>query len=1495
MPNARFEAVKRWARARQIRRRHVIIASLLLLVCAALTYVTRPSVQRAFALEKLAPLVDKLAIEYVQITPWSAEMRGVELGYGGGRYRIGRLAMGFNPAALVAHTVSIRYLQLSDTVIDVRTLPPSPPSSSPFPGVLASMNHGYALRLDDLEAQLAVLLAEEQKLDLTMGGSGFAPLRVGTLKLNAIFAPGGEQPPLNASGQVLISQLNRGRVQLLDAKFESDVPLSPGSTAQHLEAMLEIEPPTEYAERRKEVRVVIAADGSQHTISDPEVIALRLRLGNESPARFEISGRYRGEDGLFRGHYRLADIARLLDTLAGGAPLPDLVTDTDGQVELDSVKLRGNFALNSRTRVSALQRVLGETAALPAHVDLALVSHGNFDAQQFTVDSLNLKLLDVDSSVRLEAVTGAPVSVPFAAPLTLLDTPRELARVALGPLPLAWLQGLAQGYTLNGELLGPFALAIDGKKRVRFEALAPSVFSNVRVAAIGPASDDHNAPAQLTVLLDDLHLATKMSASWSMDYLRANLVDTQIMIGTNKLAQFTLKAASKQQADADGLRTWRVRATAVAHYDALSAVPAISERVKNYPLPAGLNLAVKGVLTQRDQAVSVEKVQLDVSAPNNPQLLKVVGLQAFHATLGDTLTLNNTAGELATFAARGIELAWLNPMLTAVALSGRLTNADFKLVAPSAGSLALTATAPVGIDGLSVNREGADLLRGLTIRTTPELYYTTNDSRAVFKGLSIRSSAGSLANGELNVAVHKETDQPPQLASNGRLALDINQIAAQPLVAGATPEPLPAVALQASLDFDVTAKGETVNVKRTLADLSIGGRARLRLEATPGLVLRTQLAKGEDLAQYFVGAAALDIKDLSSETLNRFVPLGPLSFAEINSSLRIRSDGKILRASTLAPLGVDAARVNDGRNESLREFSLKTNASVSLEGHEIRARLKDLALTFTAQPTTSALSGYINAHIDPDKPVAVTLLDAKLDADLPQLLAQPAVMPGHKLKSGTLAFEVAVDAARKISATVVLDRLASDDALAIQTFELPVSGEMAADGLGFSFTAPLIGRGKSGVSNATVSGQYAPQPDELRVLNLDIASEVFYLNDILATAQAIKGGSAAVTNPEAPPGETAQSVKIAMDETPDTKAVWKVLAPAVMINLQVDKLFYTDYLAFTDVGGQVDVRRHKLAFNGIKAHFHDSALRFDGQTRFDAKAVQPYKLDMTGTIKDFNLNQFFTELVPGEKPRVEGLFGIDIKAFGEFPNFSQLRNKALFDIRMQSRDGLFRPLPPDSGLVLSASDVLGVVGEGLSYVPTGGFGAGAIARLVNYIVRIDYDTIDIHLQRNESRDVTIEQFQLLSPTIALLATGGIKHQEGSDIFDSPLELNANLDMLGRGAAILYSMDLMKNAQNALGYWRGPEFRIWGTPSQTHSNFEDVINQASDGTTKGAFLRPISGLIGNLKYRWFNRDARKREALLHERLLERLAKDGRAQTPLNADGASASEAPTSPAP
>ncbi len=1503
MPDARIETVRAWMQARHIRRRHVILASVLLVLLVVFIYVTRPGVQRQFALDKLGPQLDSLAIEFVQVTPWSAELRGVDVAVGGGRYHIGALNVGFNPLAAFAHTLSIRELKLLDTVIDLRGLPPGAPATTPFPGLLAAMNHGYALKLGRLDGRLSILLKGEQQVDLTAHGSDFAPLRVGNLELAAHLVPGADKPPLDVSGQLAITQVNRGRVRLLDAKFDSNLPLAPASEAQHLEVMLEVEPPPEYLEQRKEARKVSAPDGSEHILPDPEALSLRVRLGNTAPARFEVSGRYRGEDGVFRGHYRLADISALLTTLSAGAPLPALVTDTHGQVEVDSLHLRGKLALDSRTRVSELQHVLGDTAALPQQLDVALSTQGSFDAEQFTLAAFKLDLIDTNTVNRLAMVMGAPLSLPFATPLSVLDTPRELARLVVGPLPLAWLQGLASGQVLNGELLGPYALLIDDQKRIRLQALAPTSVSGVRVATIDtPSADSDDGQAKAaseTVLIENLNLLATPSLSWSADFLRYALNDVRIVVGEAKLAEFSVKAASKQ--GEEGARTWRYRTEAALHYDALASVPSAVERIKDYPLPSGTSVAFKGIVTSHAEALSVEKAQLEISGAERPKLVQLDGLQPFHFTLGDGLKLSNPQGELATLATRGIDLAWLNPLLAGMTLSGHLASADFKVVAPSAGSVSLSAAGPLSVEGFGLNRDGQQVLSGLAIKVSPDLNYSATDSQASLKNLSIRSGTGSLVTGDLDVAIHNEAGQAPQIATKGRLTLDIIRLAGQPVVATALGDPLPELPIQAALDFDIGMKAEAIKVNRSHAELTVGDRATLTLDATPGLALKTRLADGEDLAQHFIGAASLDIKDLSSETLNHFVPLGPLSFAEINSSLRIRSDGHFLRASTLAPLGIDAVRVNDGARELLREFSLKTNASVRVKGHEIRTSFKKLALTFAAQPTQPALTGHIMAHIDPDKTVALTKLGAELNADLPQLLSQPAVLPGHKLKSGSVVFTAAVDGERKITANAVLENLATDVALAIKTFEFPVNGELAADGRGFSFTAPLIGHGKSGVSNATVAGHYAPQPDEIRVLNLDIASDVFYLNDILATAEAIKTGTVTAP-PTAETKEETKPVKLALNETPDQHAIWKVVPPAVVVNLQIDKLFYTDYLAFTDVGGQLDMRTHRLALRGIKAHFHDSSFKFDGETRFDEKAEQPYNLDVTGNIKDFNLNQFFTELVPGEKPRVEGLFGVDVKAFGQFPNFSQLRNKALFDITMQSRNGLFRPLPPDSGLMLGASDVLGIVGEGLSYVPTGGFGAGAIARLVNYIAQIDYDTIDIHLKRDESRNVTIEQFQVLSPTIALLATGGIQHEDGSDIFDAPLELNANLDMLGRGAAILYSMDLMQDKRNDLGYWRGPEFRIWGTAATPESNFEDVINHAADGTTKGAFLRPISGLIGNLKYRWFDSDSRTREALQGERRdmrAEKIVTTGEGgkvvQVPVPAAGATEPSAPAAPTP
>jgi hypothetical protein len=76
---------------------------------------------------------------------------------------------------------------------------------------------------------------------------------------------------------------------------------------------------------------------------------------------------------------------------------------------------------------------------------------------------------------------------------------------------------------------------------------------------------------------------------------------------------------------------------------------------------------------------------------------------------------------------------------------------------------------------------------------------------------------------------------------------------------------------------------------------------------------------------------------------------------------------------------------------------------------------------------------------------------------------------------------------------------------------------------------------------------------------------------------------------------------------------------------------------------------------------------------------------------------------------------------------------------------------------------------------------------------------------------------------------------------------------------LYSLDLIEEKQDDFGYWYGPEVRITGTGSNTESNFSEIIQRASDATVKGGFTRPISGIIGNIKHRWFGKDARVEDA------------------------------------
>jgi len=366
---------------------------------------------------------------------------------------------------------------------------------------------------------------------------------------------------------------------------------------------------------------------------------------------------------------------------------------------------------------------------------------------------------------------------------------------------------------------------------------------------------------------------------------------------------------------------------------------------------------------------------------------------------------------------------------------------------------------------------------------------------------------------------------------------------------------------------------------------------------------------------------------------------------------------------------------------------------------------------------------------------------------------------------------------------------------------------------------------------------------------------VFYLNDILNTLKAIANEEAK----EEAEAELSEEQRAAMeaekqadDMRADDQAFWDVIPYNRHVTYNIQRLFYTDYLEIVDITGRAEATAGRLSLDQFKAQFHDSPIALNSVLTF-TPGEKPYDLEMQASVDRFDLATFLRELDPESTPMAEGLFDVKIDAYGNSPNMVQYRNNLYFDMKMHSRDGVFRLLDPNDPLVTGSSNFAGAVGEGVSYIPTGLFGLGAVARLVNYIKEVPYDKIEAHLLRGESRDVQIKKYVVQSPEVLMTAKGGISYEEGIDILQSPLAMEAQLDLRERGAAIFYDLGLLRKEQNAYGYWKGPEIKFWGTLTQTESNLGEIIETAGKGAVLGGITRPISGLIGNVKHLWMDEE------------------------------------------
>lgn len=1436
--------------------KHYIALSVLLVFLIVIAVLFHPEFQKKLLLKQAGPLVDSLQLDYIHITPWSVTLKGVNSVYKGGKFKLGEANLRFCLSSLLTKTIYVKTIEINKLVADLRAMPPAPKKKAskdgPFPGVLNLLNdakQGFAVKVDTLNVDARILPSKTDTLNVKLTGGGIKPGATSKLHLVTKLSQKTntkKKDHLDVQGDIGLKQLADGKFAAVNADLALTAALKTLPKPEQVNIGLAILPgktkPTAHTTKKPST-----GDKTKKTLI-PERIGLVVMLPvAKQPPRLwtKIGGQYDGNTGIMKADYQLKTDQRLIIPYLDLSPLPLLAEHAQGKIEFNTTKTSGDLILTSKLDASELNR-LKALESLPKQLQLNNTFRVALAKKHIHIDTFTTQLLDDTGTPRLSTQLAGAIDIAIKKPKDFLKPNHTLLDMQLQNVPVQWLNVIPDHQLTGGSLNGAFRVATRQEGTFALETVEPLQVKNLILSK------------RNKTLFEGINIALRPDVEYTKKAVTAVIKDFTIKAKATPLAK--LAANAKISLDKDN-NTLSANSEGEVYLDKLTTLPIVKTAFKQ-TLPKNLALKYNGAVRKNNESLQLDKLTARLSAATQANFLKVDTLKSITLNVSKKPPLLITPGELATIVIQDFDLDWLAPFIPDRKLSGQLANANFVLAANSLNRWQLEPRSPLRVIGFSLEEKDKHLVKNLDLALKPQVRFTPSQIELAYQDLKLTqrrapllATAGTLT---LPGPDAKLGRAKPGTTAAGEIDLDLREWSKQPIVTnklgGTIQSP---VRLHAQ--YRIAQNGSAIEIGKLAANLFYTGTTpRLSLVTQPGFTVRTQLAQNENVARLAVGSAELRLNRLSPEPFADILKAKKLNFSSIDGHAILHSDGAKLSATMPQPIMVSDVEIKGKNDDILRPFAVKLSGNITSDNQILKAKLDELSVLFDRDETNPTIAANMDVRLRQSQKLRIDKLDGILNVDLPKILDQPGIMPQHKLTQGKLAATLALDNNGKISALTSISDLVSNEPLALQTINIPISGNLNPNG-GFTFNVPVTGTGKSGQSTLLIKLDHPPKiaGDDNEHLAVNIDSTLFYLNDILNTIKGIKKEQPPEPeNTDEKPQEP--SAPPPYSRIPDTAAFWGKLPYATKINFNIKDLYYTDYLIFNGVSGVSDLNSDKLVLQEFVAFFHDSPIKASGNIDFVADTPDPYRYKFQGDVQHFDLNKFFSELTPGSKPQAEGLFSVNFDSHGASPNLSQIRNDIFMDLQMNSKKGVLRPLPPDSVLFASSSQIMDNLGEGLSYIPTGGFGIGIIARLVGYIRKIKYDRIDIHVLRDQTRDLQVKQLEMQSKNIFLFVKGGIQHQKNTDLLDSPLSLNGGLDMRRRGAAILYSMNLLHDQQNPQGYWVGPEFKVWGSLRKMETNFSDIIRTAGDESLFGGIIRPLAGIIGNFKYQWMEKETKNKK-------------------------------------
>lgn len=1433
-------------------------------------------VQKYLFQTQLTPWLKETQAEYIHITPFSIKIKQLHLKYDAIDVNIGHLDTEFSPFELLIGRIKIDKFILNNTLIDDQSIAGQPTNSGTFlfPGLFPYLDIGYIIDIGKLDIDLLYQSSATGQLSLQASAANIneqfsQPLNIHLMAPDLKDIPDIKKATLNASiflNQHLIKPIDRQNSSLKLQLETNEGALQDISLELAMEQLPQPEMWASYPFDKR---------GNHYLtkILHPEKIMLELRHSQDDNLLSELffDGIYDGNEGVISGTLELLTEKGFL-ALFKSLQLPEIESELTAQFSYNTRTLDGSVQLKDQLNI---RHYLENNHSLPD--ELAIDNHLSMklDGDFMQIDSFLLNILSQKKEY-IKLLSHKPLNINLRNIQALLDQQQsDLFTVTINQLPLEWFNDFIPDLHFQSGYIDTDINLSVAQRALLLKTRRPFTLHNLALIKSTPPSkpeltlmdkqfvetdfniqiSDRNLSAVLEHLdlyqLTDSSVGTAATESASKDknrkinrQLSTSLkFNVQAPVSANLLASpFNLNAQGK-------ININEIINIPLIKHALETALITQPEQPLVKSLPGQLNLNYQLALNGRDKLWTIEKSDIILNAKNHPDILQLNNLQNIQLKQEPEQFVLQSKDSLMALKINHFDFKWLEPVIRQYAapykVSGKLSRLNAVLGSKTRDQYNLHIQ-QLAFSNLALSDDQQALFSRLALNLNARVNYTPDKLTVNYPQLSITQSGSSLLSNKGSVVITHLDKTDPGIYLKGSLNGHIHQLMKLRLVNQFTHKTIRKPSIL-DAQYQLGLHNNQLDISELLLSVFHPlSKGRLDLKTHKPIKISLSDAK-QNFAQN--GYLSLKLTNFDISPYEVLFPQLPITFDSASARINLVQKNRKQTIKFQQPLHLHNVHYKNPKTALLNPFDVLLDIQAVQSGKQTTAHIKQLSLQFKGQKNRAlALNADLKYHSG--KTMPITGLNADLNVLLTQWFSQPGIMPDNTLTRGTLTADISLDNTHRLKHKWQINDLGDNNKQQlIKSVLIDGTGEIKnLNDLFLEF--PLIMQSQSGTTELTLKNHIQIKKDAPS-LAIDVHGKEIFLNDILKLLAAINPDSE-LSKLEKENTATEKMEKTSLPAAPDNTPAQTPFWPTgldILAHLDIQKLYYSDYMSYHNIRGQLDINREHLIAKDFAIRFHESPMTLNADFKFTPKRKQPYDIRLITALSHFNVGGFLKELKPDHVPRADGVFDVDVLFYGPLSNLTQIRNELMFKIDISGVNGVYHLIPSDNVMARSGGQAMAVVGEVVSVLPTSGFGLGIINRVVRFAKDIEYDLIRMSMSRQKDLNTHIDIFEILSPELHLIADGDITFAPDTRLMDQDLKMQADLNLSGEGAAIFYGLGLLKEEQDEYGFWKGPTIKFWGSISNMEDNFDEIINKAKEGTLVGGITNPFSGLVGNFKYRW----------------------------------------------